>query len=312
MSTLLDTPASRAGDARRLQATMTALRLSFTWFGVRKSLSQEQKATAAESLDAEGEFLTAGKKLLDTRHDSFKRVSSIRSRAVATWKSHSLPFPEPGLRLVRRDDIESLDRQLREFKDELAAGVEQLDAHYDDMQLAARRRLGRLFNAADYPRTLRGLFEMTWDWPNVEPPNYLAQLNPDLYRQECQRVQARFDEAIRLAEQAFLDELTQLVSHLSERLAGSDDGRPKVFRDSAVENLTEFFQRFRRLNIGSNEQLDQLVEQAQRVVRGVAPQQLRDNTTLRQQVATQLSGVQSVLDGLLVDRPRRNILRKPR
>jgi len=31
-----------------------------------------------------------------------------------------------------------------------------------------------------------------------------------------------------------------------------------------------------------------------------------------QQVATQLAGVQSVLDGLMVDRPRRNILRRPR
>jgi hypothetical protein len=37
---------------------------------------------------------------------------------------------------------------------------------------------------------------------------------------------------------------------------------------------------------------------------------LRENANLRQQVATQLSGVQSVLDGLLVDRPRRNILRR--
>ena len=78
----------------------------------------------------------------------------------------------------------------------------------------------------------------------------------------------------------------------------------------AVENLTEFFQRFRSLNVRSNEQLDNLVAQAQRVVRGVQPQALRDDAPLRQQVATQLAGVQSVLDGLLVDRPRRNILRR--
>jgi hypothetical protein len=63
------------------------------------------------------------------------------------------------------------------------------------------------------------------------------------------------------------------------------------------------------LNVRSSEQLDQLVEQAQQIVRGVEPQQLRDSAALRQQVATQLSGVQSVLDGLMVDRPRRKILR---
>ena len=49
------------------------------------------------------------------------------------------------------------------------------------------------------------------------------------------------------------------------------------------------------------------------MVRGVEPQQLRDNENLRQRVTSQLSGVQSVVDGLLVDRPRRNILRsRPR
>ena len=63
---------------------------------------------------------------------------------------------------------------------------------------------------------------------------------------------ARFEEAVQLAEQAFTEELSRLVSHLTERLAGSDDGKPKVFRDSAVENLQEFFSRFRHLNVRSS------------------------------------------------------------
>jgi hypothetical protein len=39
---------------------------------------------------------------------------------------------------------------------------------------------------------------------------------------------------------------------------------------------------------------------------------LRDDQGLRQHVATEMSRVQSVLDGLLVDKPRRNILRRPK
>ena len=195
---------------------------------------------------------------------------------------------------------------------ELDEAVEQLDAHFDELKSAARERLGRLYSSADYPASLTGLFAMEWDFPSVEAPPYLRQLSPELYRQECERMQARFDEAVRLAEAAFLEELSGLVSHLTDRLAGTEDGKPKVFRDSAVENLSEFFQRFRNLNIGSNAQLDELVNQAQQIVRGVKPQQLRDNNAVRQEVATQLSGVQSVLDGLLIDRPRRAILRRPR
>ena len=60
----------------------------------------------------------------------------------------------------------------------------------------------------------------------------------------------------------------------------------------------------------SNEQLDELVGRAQRAVRGVAAQELRDSQGLRQRVATQLAQVQSALDGMLVERPRRRILRQ--
>ena len=114
-----------------------------------------------------------------------------------------------------------------------------------------------------------------------------------------------------MAEQAFASELTDLVEHLTERLTGQVDGKPKVFRDSTIENLIEFFRRFRQLNVRSNEELDELVSQAEQIVQGVEPQSLRDNHVLRQTVASELGGIRNSLDSLMVDRPRRNILRRP-
>ncbi len=76
------------------------------------------------------------------------------------------------------------------------------------------------------------------------------QLSPGLYEAERARVSARFEEAVQLAEQAFLDEFARLVAHLTERISGvGEDGQPRVFRDSAVGNLGEFFDRFRSLNV---------------------------------------------------------------
>ena len=311
MSTTLDERRSETTPSQRLRTTMAAVRISFTWLGTRKTLTPEQKNQAAESFGAEGQYLSAGKKLLDVTHPALKAVTAVRSRITAYWKGMSLPYPDAGIRLIRQDRIDEFDGRMAELRDELQDAVEQLDLHYAELKDAARLRLGSLYNPADYPETLRGLFQVSWDFPSVEPPDYLQQLNPQLYQQECQRVAARFDEAIQLAEQAFTEELARLVSHLTERLAGNDDGRPKIFRDSVVENLTGFFERFRELNVRSNDQLDELVGQCQEIARGVQPQTLRDNQVLRQTVTSELSAVQSVLDGLLVDRPRRNILRRP-
>ena len=314
MSTLLDEPLSRGtrDPAQKLRTGMAAARVSLQWLGVRKTLTQEQKAEAADTFGAKGDFLSAGKKLIDTAHPAYRALTAVRNKLLAYWKAMSLPYPEPGIRLIRQDGIDEFNAKMLELRAELNETVGQLDEHYAEMKSAARERLGRLFNAADYPPSLRGLFAVEWDFPSVEPPDYLLQLNPGLYRQECERMQQRFEEAVQLAEESFTAELAKLVSHLSERLSGAEDGKPKIFRDTAVENLTEFFQRFRSLNVGSNEQLDRLVADAQRIVRGVEPQDLRDNAGLRQHVATEMSRVQSVLDGLLVDRPRRNILRRPK
>src|SRR5262249_22925931 len=150
----------------------------------------------------------------------------------------------------------------------------------------ARERLGSLYNPSDYPEALVGLFDLSWDFPSAEPPDYLVALSPQVYEQERARVAARLEEAVQLAEQAFLDEFARLVEHLTERLTGTnDDGTPKVFRESAVGNLLDFFQRFRELNVRSNPQLDALVEQARQAVRGVAAQDFRDGEGLRQRVS---------------------------
>jgi len=311
MSTALSSPpaVNVAGAARRLRTTMAAVRLSFVWFGTRKSLSPQQKEEAADSFGAEGSYLSAAKKLLDVKHPAFKFVTTVRGRALSLWKGMSLPYPEPGIRLIRQDDVPVFDVQLTSLKAELAEAVLALDERYGELKSAARLRLGRLYNSTDYPDSLIGLFKLEHDFPSIEAPEYLRELSPELFRQEQARVTARFEEAVQLAEEAFTAEFAKVVSHLTERLSGTDDGKPKVFRDSAIENLGEFFGRFRALNVRSSVELDRLVEEAQRIVRGVEPQALRENGMLRQQISTQLAGVQSALDGLLVDRPRRNILR---
>ena len=70
MSTLLDDTNTNTANipAERLRTTMAAVRVSLSWFGTRKTLTPEQVAQAADTFGAEGGFLSAGKKLLDTRH----------------------------------------------------------------------------------------------------------------------------------------------------------------------------------------------------------------------------------------------------
>jgi hypothetical protein len=307
--TVSELPLAADSPAQRLRRTAAAVRVHFTWWGVHKTLTASQKEEVGLAYAADARFLTAGKKILDVRHEAFRRLTSVRTRVVNYWRGLTLPYVEPGVRLIRQSDIEPFVHTLHGFREELTQAEADLNAVYGDIKGDARQRLGQLYNPGDYPPEIRGLFGVEWDFPSIEPPTYLMQLNPAIYEQEQARVTARFEQAVQLAEQAFLSEFANVVSHLTERLSPDSDGERKVFRDSAITNLMEFFERFRTLSVRSNAQLDELVAQAQRVVRGVVAQDLRDNDGLRQHVATQLAGVQSVLDGMLVDRPRRRIVR---
>src|SRR5437588_1849052 len=197
-TTLLDRADQRpsVSSAQWLRDITAAVRVSFTWFGVRKSLTAEQKNQAAESFGAEGEFLSASKKLINTRHTAYKSVTAVKGRVQAYWKSLTLPYPEPGIRLIRQFQIDAFNEQMGGFRSQLDQAVATLEAHYAELKEAARRRLGDLFNPSDYPSTLRSLFAVEWDFPNVEPPDYLEQLNPAIFHQVKARVAARFEEAI--------------------------------------------------------------------------------------------------------------------
>ena len=96
MSTVIDRIETRPANGRpatddttpaeRLRSTMAAARVSFTWIGTQKTLDPEQKARAAEAFDAEGQFLSAGKKLIDTGHAAFRAVTAIRGKVDAYWR----------------------------------------------------------------------------------------------------------------------------------------------------------------------------------------------------------------------------------
>jgi len=311
MSTLSvsDIPLDSESPAQRLRRLAAAVRVMLHWWGVHRALTAQQKEEIGSVTSADARFLTAGKKLVDVRHEAFRRLTSIRTRLVNYWRGITLPYTEPGVRLIRQSDIESFVHTLEGFRDELTGAEADLNTAYDEIKADARRRLGRLYNPADYPPEIRNLFRVGWDFPSVEPPSYLMRIAPEVYEQERQRVAARFDEAVRLAEQAFATEFARLLSHLTARLANGEDGQRQVFRDSVIHNLTGFFGRFVELNVRSNPELDALVEQAQQLVRGVTPQQLRNSDALRQHVAAEMARVQDQVEGLLTDAPRRRLIR---
>ena len=304
--------------AETLIADFRATRVNFTSWGVKRALSDDQKSQAADAFGADAGFLSAGKKIIDTKHKAYSAVSKIKSRLAREWHECTLPYPEPGLRLIREQDVIVFNDRLEAGRVELLAAVDELQGAYLELKCKAQAKLGTLYNASDYPASVIGLFDVAWEFPNVTPPEYLRMLNPKLYEAERQRIVARFDEAVTLAEQAFVGEFEQLVSHLAERLTGTnDDGKPKAFKDSTITNLRDFFEKFSHMSIKSNDQLETLVGQAQALVSGIDPSSIRPEAgevtaaqqVLRDHIANNVGKIAEQLNGMMITKPRRRVIR---
>jgi hypothetical protein len=296
--------------AQKLRSQTLACRLRLEKLGTRKALTTEQRKEAAEPFGADHKSLSASKKILDTRDPAFRAVRSVLSRAKSHWKAMTTPYPEPGIRLIRKASVELFDQFMNQCAIDLDESVKALQAKYPELKDRASVALAQLFDDADYPSRIDTAFGLEWDFPSVEPPAHLKQLHPDLYEAECKKIEARFSVAVEQAEQAFVAQFQHLVSHLVERLKGDGaggDGKPKVFRDSAVANLNEFFASFRQLDIGSSTKLQQLVAQAEHAVAGITADELRENTDARVTVAASLGQVAEQIDSLMVNKPDRKI-----
>jgi len=278
-------------------------------FGVRRKLDQATCAQAAKPFAADPATLTASKSILDTRAEAFRQVTDVIRRARRYWKSMTVFYPMRGIRLIRRDQLESFNAQMVQFRDELNRNIDDLLSAYKQMKLEARQKLGQLYASKDYPDpdTLGDEFQIVWGFPNIDPPNYLKELNPALYAQEQARIAARFEEAVAQAEQAVAAELQELVAHLVTKLTPNEDGKRKTLNEKALKGLADFVQKFRQISIHSSPELEAMVKQVDGIAKGLDLKDLKANPEHQQSLFNDVSMIKDTLDTMLIDAPDRKI-----
>lgn len=292
---------------KKLRDETCACRYHQSRFGVSKAVSKSQKQQAADTFGADSGAVSMSKKLLDTKDPAYKGVTDCLHRMKMYWISTTVPYPDRGIRLIRRGFIEEFETKMKEFQSQLEEAVDVLEGQYERMLEARKESMGELFNIRDYPDSIKPEFEVSWDFTSVEPPDYLKQLNPELYKREQEKVAKRLEQAVEMAESGFVNEFKKFVASLYDKLAGGDDGKRKVIRDSAVNNIHDFIAKFKSLNIGSNQELEGLVNQCEDLVDGVTPEELRKSNELKDILADGLGKIDKQIDEMIVDKPTRSI-----
>ena len=239
---------------------MAAARVSFTWFGVAEEDADPRAEGPGppEAFDAEGQYLSAGKEA--DRHEARRlprRHGDPRNKVDSVLEGTGrCPTRSPSVRLdpAGHDVVESFAAQMADFRAELDDAVANLDRHYAELKQAAREAtLGGLFKpvglSRDRGRPLRRRRGTSPTCPSP-PSDYLVQLSPGALRgRRRARGSPPGSRRGRAAGRAGVRGRVRpgWSPTSADRMAGTgEDGQPRVFRDSAIANLTDFFGRFGR------------------------------------------------------------------
>lgn len=266
-----------------------------------------QKALLDSLVDDPGKKSMTGYKELVAR-DALSPIVSCRSAAYMYLKSIAIPSPLRGAVIVAHGRVAEVDKRLSEFRVDFDAAVDVFVQSLADLIETAKTALGpTLFNRADYldPDEMRGQFGMDWSFMTLAGPDASLQaIAPDAYAKEMARFRETLLSAEKAASQLLCTELHQIVKHAVERL--SDENAK--FKAGTITNFTEFFGTFKDRNLWGDAELDQIVAKATDVLNGVTPQDLRDDTALRADVAKELMQVEATLMASITRKGRKIVM----
>ena len=297
-------------QSENLESQVMGCSLSTHWWGITKKAGSEALDAVAISLGTSQKYLKIEKRLIGRNNTYYKNLCRTKNSIVSYWKDTTLPYVESGVRLIRKDNIQRFEIHMASFRQELTSRVSDMIANYEQLKTESRQALKGLYNESDYPENLIDLFSFYWEYPNLNPPEYLMLHNPELYRRQQQAVKAKFEDAVLKAEKAFGKELQDLVVNLAERMSPNPDGSKKIFRDTTVtENFKTFFKKFNEISVSNSSDLNAIVAQAESILGNVNAEYLRADGNERSDLATKMKNLSGLLESKIGVQPRRTLIR---
>lgn len=254
------------------------------------------------------DVLKVSKELLDSKE--LQAIGSFDAKTRGRLLNYCLPsYIEDGYYFLPIALVETVNGILNEARTAREAMVEMFLAVYGEKKEDARLRLGPLYREKDYPSVeeVRKAFSWAVRYIYFSVPGSLREISASLFNEEKERQEKMWEEAASEVRTALRESLAGLVEHAIGKLSYQANGKPQIFRDSMVKNMSEFLDLFDRRNLTNDQELAALAGQARQLMAGIDAAALRSNQNIREQVRAGFEEIKRTMDSMLIDRPVRQI-----
>ncbi len=272
--------------------------------------NKKQISAGAVQCDAEKKMITVSKKLLES--DELENIGTMDGKLRQYVYSRALPANNlfrGGVYILPLGLVREVENELQELRVKRNQLVEMFIQAYEDDVDQARSSLGSLFNPTDYkePAQIRAAFGMEWQYVDVSVSSNISKLDKALFEQQREQQAEKWRDALDEVKVTLRTAVADFVAHVIDKLTPDEEGKVKRFKVSAFEKMRDFFDVFEVRNIACDDELAAIVAQARALTDGIGDDNavLRTDAELRNKVFEGFKGIQTTVDGMLIDAPKR-------
>jgi hypothetical protein len=245
--------------------------------------------------------LLAGTGFLDT-------IIKYAANARAWHISQTLPWSDNGLRLLPVSNFINYKKQLTVLEDNYMALVDKFILAYPNLVSAAAFQLGDLFNRDEYPDVdkIASRFKFNVNFmPVPTGGDFRIDIEDYIKSEVMQSCNLAYEERLNNAMRHAWDRLHECLVRMSDRLAvdevneDDNDGmsgtkaKPRVFRNTLVENAVELVDMLKHFNLTNDPTLEQARLDLHNAIMHQDADSLRDNLHAREQVKHKVDAILS-------------------
>lgn len=308
--TTKSTVQERTGNAAKILERSVCLTLRQNWLGNSRKVDVDDLVEKSGGHIEDDRMFTASKALIDNKE--LKPVRAVQMQARAFLASVALPSHRVfgnGTYLVPLSLVERVNERLLDLHKELKKEAAALALRYADAVERQREPLGPHFKITDYlqPEQVVDAYDFDWTFVSFAAPEKLETVSHALaeaaHKKHQERLAAAFDEVLAGLRGTALE----IVSNLAERLTPDEDGRPRVLRSTALDELLNFAQLLPQRNLGDDTKLTDAIKRLVKHAKGTKVEDLRSDETLRSNLRVAAEAARDTLASLVQQGPRRAI-----
>jgi hypothetical protein len=214
-----------------------------------------------------------------------------------------------GMYLMPYSLLDQIEPLITQTESRLKQKIDALLDVYQASIQSDRETLKSLFRTEDYPapEEVRDAFKITWGYQTISTPEGLKGYRQDIYKREAAKMQALMEAAAAESREALIHQALELAKHVTDKLTPSEDGKPKVLRESVLENWDKFCDLFSHKNIAGDTDLEKVLNDVRATLKGRKAKETRTDAQAAAEIKALFDGVVGKLDEMIVAKPIRKL-----